>query len=40
VPLGLELVDRSLLIEQSSRVPQILLQDIDDGLRAALDERK
>lgn len=36
VPLGLELVDRSLLASQSGRVPQVLLDDIDDGLRAVL----
>ena len=36
VPLGLELIDRSLLAEQSGRVPQVLLNDIDDGLRAVL----
>ena len=36
VPLGLELIDRSLLAEQSGRVPQILLDDIDDGLRVVL----
>jgi mRNA interferase MazF len=36
VPLGLELIDRSLLAEQAGRVPQVLLGDIDDGLRAVL----
>jgi mRNA interferase MazF len=36
VPLGLELIDRSLLAEQSSRVPRVLLNDIDDGLRVVL----
>jgi mRNA interferase MazF len=36
VPLGLELIDRSLLAEQSGRVPQVLLGDIDDGLRGVL----
>ena len=36
VPLGLELVDRSLLSEQSGRLPQVLLDDLDDGLRAVL----
>ena len=36
VPLGLELIDRSLLAEQAGRVPQVLLDDIDDGLRAVL----
>jgi pimeloyl-ACP methyl ester carboxylesterase len=32
----LVLIDRSLLDEQAGRVPQILLDDIDDGLRAVL----
>jgi len=36
VPLGLELIDRSLLAEQSGRVPGVLLGDIDDGLRGVL----
>jgi mRNA interferase MazF len=36
VPLGLELIDRSLLAEQSGRIPPVLLDDIDDGLRAVL----
>lgn len=36
VPLGLELIDRSVLAEQSGRVPQVLLGDIDNGLRAIL----
>ncbi len=36
VPIGLELIDRSLLVEQSGRLPQILLEDIDDGLRLVL----
>lgn len=36
VPLGLELVDRSLLAAQSGRLPQVLLDDIDDGLRVVL----
>ena len=36
VPLGLELIDRSVFAEQSGRVPQVLLDDIDDGLRAVL----
>ena len=39
VPLGLELIDRSLLAEQSGRVPRVLLDDIDDGLRIVLDLR-
>lgn len=37
VPLGLELIDRSLLGEQSGRAPRVLLDDIDDGLRMVLD---
>ena len=36
IPLGLELIDRSLLAEQAGRIPQVLLGDIDDGLRAVL----
>ncbi len=36
VPLGLELIDRSLLMEQAGRLPQVLLDDIDDGLRIVL----
>ncbi len=36
IPLGLELVDRSLLGEQSGRLPAVLVQAIDDGLRAML----
>jgi len=36
VPLGLELIDRSLLAEQAGRLPQVLLDDIDNGLRAVL----
>jgi mRNA interferase MazF len=36
VPLGLELIDRSLLAERSGRLPQVLLDDIDDGLREVL----
>ena len=36
VPLGLELIDRSLLVEQAGRVPPVMLGDIDDGLRAML----
>ena len=36
VPLGLELIDRSLLVEQAGRLPQVLLDDIDDGLRVVL----
>lgn len=36
VPLGLELIDRSLLAERSGQLPQILLDDIDDGIRTML----
>ncbi len=36
VPLGLELVDRALLGERAVRLPSILVDDIDDGLRAIL----
>ena len=36
VPLGLELIDRSLLGEQAGRLPNVLLNDIDEGLRAIL----
>lgn len=36
VPLGLELIDRSLLDEQAGQLPQVLLEDIDDGLRTVL----
>ena len=36
VPLGLELIDRSLLVEQAGRLPEVLLDDIDDGLRIVL----
>lgn len=36
VPLGLELLDRSLLGEQAGRLPDVLVDDIDDGLRAIL----
>jgi mRNA interferase MazF len=36
VPLGLELIDRSLLGEQAGRLPRILVDDIDKGLRAIL----
>ena len=39
VPLGLELIDRSLLAEQSGRVPAVLLADIDAGLRTVLGLR-
>lgn len=36
VPLGLELIDRSLLGEQAGRLPNVLVNDIDKGLRAIL----
>jgi len=36
VPLGLELIHRSLLAERAGRLPQVLLDDIDDGLRVVL----
>ena len=36
VPLGLELIDRSLLGEKAGRVPPVLLEDIDQGVRAVL----
>ena len=36
VPLGLELIDRSLLGKQAGRLPDVLIDDIDEGLRAVL----
>ena len=36
VPLGLELIDRSLLGERAGRLPDVLIDDIDKGLRAVL----
>jgi mRNA interferase MazF len=36
VPLGLELIDRSLLGEQAGCLPRILVDDIDEGIRAVL----
>jgi mRNA interferase MazF len=36
VPLGLELIDRSILGEQAGHLPSILVNDIDKGLRAIL----
>lgn len=36
VPLGLELIDRSLLGNHAGRLPAVLIDDIDDGLRAVL----
>ena len=37
VPLGLELIDRSLLGEPAGRLPSVLVHDIDEGLRAILE---
>jgi mRNA interferase MazF len=36
VPLGLELIDRSWLVERAGRLPRVLLDDIDKGVRAVL----
>ncbi len=36
VPLGLELIDRSLLGARAGRLPDVLIDDIDEGLRAVL----
>jgi len=36
VPLGLELIDRALLGAQTGRLPDVLVDDIDRGLRAIL----
>ena len=36
VPIGLELIDRSVLGEQVGRLPRVLIDDIDEGLRAIL----
>jgi mRNA interferase MazF len=36
VPLGLELVDRSWLVERAGQLPRPLVDAIDDGLRAVL----
>ncbi len=36
VPLGLELIDRSVLGELAGRLPRVLVDDIDEGLRAIL----
>jgi mRNA interferase MazF len=36
VPLGLELIDRSLLTQRAGTLPAVLVDDIDDGLRAIL----
>ena len=37
VPLGLELVNRSWLVEAVGQLPGALIDAIDDGLRAVLD---
>lgn len=37
VPLGLELLDRSWLVETVGQLPEALSEAIDDGLRAVLD---
>jgi mRNA interferase MazF len=36
VPLGLELIDRSVLGDQAGKLPKVLVDDIDEGLRATL----
>lgn len=36
VPLGLELIDRSLLGTQAGRLPEVLIGDIDEGIRSVL----
>lgn len=36
VPLGLELIDRSLLAERSGKLPTVLVEEIDDGIRRVL----
>lgn len=36
VPLGLEIIDRSLLGQLAGRLPKVLIDDIDEGLRAVL----
>jgi mRNA interferase MazF len=36
VPLGLELIDRSWLGEQTGRLPPVLLDNLEDGLRTVL----
>ena len=36
VPLGLELIDRSLLGKLAGRLPAVLIDDIDEGLRVVL----
>jgi mRNA interferase MazF len=36
VPLGLELVDRTWLVERTGHLPRALIDAIDDGVRAVL----
>ena len=36
VPLGVELIDRLILSDFVGQLPRVLLDDIDDGLRAVL----
>ncbi len=36
VPLGLELVDRTWLVDRTGQLPQALMGAIDDGVRAVL----
>ncbi len=36
VPLGLELVDRSWLVDRSGQLPSAVVDVIDDGVRAVL----
>lgn len=36
VPLGVQLVDRAILSNFVGQLPKVLLEDIDDGLRAVL----
>ncbi len=36
VPLGLELIDRSALGEQAGRLPRMLVEELEEGLRAIL----
>lgn len=36
VPLGLELIDRTWLVERTGQLPRALVAAIDDGVRAVL----
>ena len=36
VPLGLELVDRTWLVDRAGQLPRALIDAIDDGVRAVL----